>query len=239
MVQPQDNHLNEMVLQLQTALADAVTDSQFQRFKEEVRNKLAELEGAQGKLATDHEEDVKKLEDMFIERDIEAKRLNEGMAQLEEQAKEAAAQVERKHNIAIARFQEVKKGLENLREDMEFYQSLLTDKEKGTEGKKEGENTEGQVGQVDSKAIEDLKRHTHNKLHDQRAYLVGLIRDLEKKMQAASSVNQEIANIWDKTNQINLLMGRKADNEDMKKQMAYLEKKMAKVLTQLSKPDDT
>ena len=34
MVQPQDNHLNEMVLQLQTALADAVTDSQFQRFKE-------------------------------------------------------------------------------------------------------------------------------------------------------------------------------------------------------------
>ena len=73
---------------------------------------------------------------------------------------------------------------------MEFYQSLLTEKDKGSEGKNQGEGNITEVPQLDSKAIENLKRQTHNKLHDQRAYLVGLIRDIEKKMQAASSVNQ-------------------------------------------------
>ena len=49
-------------------------------------------------------------------------------------------------------------------------------------------------------AIEDLKRYFNNKMHDQRAYLVGLVRDLEKKQNSASNVHQEIANIWDKLN---------------------------------------
>lgn len=53
---------------------------------------------------------------------------------------------------------------------------------------------------VDAKAIEELKRYFNNKMHDQRAYLVGLVRDLEKKMNAGSGVSQEIANIWDKIN---------------------------------------
>jgi hypothetical protein len=38
--------------------------------------------------------------------------------------------------------------------------------------------------------LEDLKRYFNNKLHDQRAYLIGLVRDLEKKQQAAGGVNQ-------------------------------------------------
>lgn len=51
--------------------------------------------------------------------------------------------------------------------------------------------TEGQGGSgVDPKALEDLKKYFNNKLHDQRAYLVGLIRDLEKKQNSASAVNQ-------------------------------------------------
>ena len=53
---------------------------------------------------------------------------------------------------------------------------------------------------VDPKALEDLKKYFNNKLHDQRAYLVGLIRDLQKKQNSASAVNQEIANLWDKAN---------------------------------------
>ena len=33
-------------------------------------------------------------------------------------------QADRKHNIAIARIEELKKNLQNLREDVEFYQSM-------------------------------------------------------------------------------------------------------------------
>jgi hypothetical protein len=43
---------------------------------------------------------------------------------------------------------------------------------------------------VDGKAIEDLKRYFNNKMHDQRAYLVGLVRDLEKKQNAGHNINQ-------------------------------------------------
>ena len=53
---------------------------------------------------------------------------------------------------------------------------------------------------MDGKALEELKKYFNNKLHDQRAYLVGLIRDLEKKQNSACGVNQEIANLWDKIN---------------------------------------
>jgi hypothetical protein len=75
---------------------------------------------------------------------------------------------------------------------------------------------------VDPKALEDLKKYFNNKLHDQRAYLVGLIRDLEKKQNSASSVNQEIANLWDKANELGTFLGKKADGEDIKKSLVYL-----------------
>jgi hypothetical protein len=64
---------------------------------------------------------------------------------------------------------------------------------------------------VDPKALEDLKKYFNNKLHDQRAYLVGLIRDLEKKQNSASAVNQEIANLWDKANELATFLGKKGD----------------------------
>lgn len=67
-------------------------------------------------------------------------------------------------------------------------------KDKKTEAnKKEGTEQEVTVEKdhsVDSKALEDLKKYFNNKLHDQRAYLVGLIRDLQKKQYSASGVNQ-------------------------------------------------
>lgn len=36
-------------------------------------------------------------------------------------------------------------------------------------------------GKFDSVGVEELKKYFNRKLHDQRAYLLGLIRDLEKK----------------------------------------------------------
>jgi hypothetical protein len=96
---------------------------------------------------------------------------------------------------------------------------------KGEEGKKacsEGENkTEKDTG-IDPKALEELKKYFNNKLHDQRAYLVGLVRDLEKKQNSANSVNQEIANLWEKINEINIFLNKKGDAEDIKKNLVYL-----------------
>ena len=91
---------------------------------------------------------------------------------------------------------------------------------------------------VDTKAIEDLKRYFNNKMHDQRAYLIGLVRDLEKKMNASSGFSQEIANIWDKINELGLFMGRKADGDDVKKNLIFLEKKISRLGAQFMKSDD-
>ena len=125
----------------------------------------------------------------------------------------------------LARIEELKKGLQNLREDVEFYQSLNSKAEDKEKEKKAGEtDTSGEnaVKMVDNKAIDDLKRYFNNKMHDQRAYLVGLIRDLQKKHNSANNINQEIANIWDKLNELGLFLNRKADGEDIKKNILYL-----------------
>lgn len=49
-----------------------------------------------------------------------------------------------------------------------------------------------------------------------------MIRDLEKKLSASSAFQQEIANLWDKLNEINLFLTKKADFEDTKKNIIYL-----------------
>lgn len=121
---------------------------------------------------------------MFINKDVEAARLGELIASTTESIRENHSQAERKHNIAIARIEELKKNLQNLREDVEFYQAMNTENKeskKAEESKKsdEGKGDEARrEGLVESRALEDLKKYFNNKLHDQRAYLVGLIRDL-------------------------------------------------------------
>ena len=136
----------------------------------------------------------------------------------------------------------MKKGLQNLREDVEFYQSLNSEnkEKKTTDGDKSGDSNETIVKEkmVDGKAIEDLKRYFNNKMHDQRAYLVGLVRDLEKKQNAGHNINQEIANIWDKLNELNVFLNKKADGDDIKKSLVYLEKKINRLGAQLMKADD-
>lgn len=125
---------------------------------------------------------------------------------------------------------------------MEFYQSLNSEnkEKKTTDGDKSGDSNETIVKEkmVDGKAIEDLKRYFNNKMHDQRAYLVGLVRDLEKKQNAGHNINQEIANIWDKLNELNVFLNKKADGDDIKKSLVYLEKKINRLGAQLMKADD-
>ena len=75
-------------------------------------------------------------------------------------------------------------------------------------------------------------------MHDQRAYLVGLIRDLEKKQNSASGIGQEIVNLWDRLNELNVFLGKKADGEDVKKSMLYLEKRLSKLGSQFIKTED-
>ena len=61
---------------------------------------------------------------MLISKDIDINRLGEQITSTNEVIKENNAQAERKNNILLARIEELKKGLQNLREDVEFYQSL-------------------------------------------------------------------------------------------------------------------
>jgi hypothetical protein len=55
---------------------------------------------------------------MFINKDLDFTRLGELIASTSETIKENHSQAERKHNIAIARAEELKKNLQNLREDV-------------------------------------------------------------------------------------------------------------------------
>ena len=64
---------------------------------------------------------------MFINKDIDINRLGESINATQEIVKENNAQADRKHNIAMARIQELKKNLQNLREDVEFYQAMNTE----------------------------------------------------------------------------------------------------------------
>lgn len=82
---------------------------------------------------------------MFINKDLDINRLGELINSTSDVIKENNAQADRKHNIAIARIEEIKKGLQNLREDVEFYQSMNTEKEKKT-NETEKEKTQGKEG---------------------------------------------------------------------------------------------
>lgn len=65
---------------------------------------------------------------MLINKDLDINRLGELITSTQEVIKENNAQADRKHNIAIARIEQLKKNLQNLREDVEFYQSMNADK---------------------------------------------------------------------------------------------------------------
>ena len=85
---------------------------------------------------------------------------------------------------------------------------------------------------------EDLKKYITRKLHDQRTYLLGLIRDLEKKSNNKNNLDQDISNIWDKFSEINLFLNKKANEEDIKKNLNYLEKKLAAIYNRLLNTDE-
>ena len=77
---------------------------------------------------------------MFISKDIDMNRLGDQINANAEIMQENNAQAERKHNIVMARIEELKKGLQNLREDVEFYQSMnaKAEEKKPSEADKNG-----------------------------------------------------------------------------------------------------
>ncbi len=71
-------------------------------------------------------------------------------------------------------------------------------------------------------------------MHDQRTYLLGLIRDLEKKSGNKNNYEQDLVNVWDKLGEINLFLNKKANEDDIKKSLAYYEKKLANLYQKLT-----
>lgn len=59
------------------------------------------------------------------------------------------------------------------------------------------------------KNLDDIKKYFHHKLHDQRSYLLGMIRDLQRKINGKNNSDQDIVNIWDKIAEVNLFLGKK------------------------------
>ena len=88
---------------------------------------------------------------------------------------------------------------------------------------------------MDDKALEALKKYFSGKTHDLRTNLLGLIRDLEKKLNTKSNGEQEVVKIWDRLNELNLFMNKKADQDDTKKTFIYLEKKINRLNTVMFK----
>lgn len=118
--------LTDKLANLQASLQGFVTESEFNRFKGESREKQEELERKLSKLEGEFQEEIKKIYDMLINKDLDINRLGQMINSTQEVIKENAAQADRKHNIAMARIQELKKNLQNLRQDVEFYQAMNT-----------------------------------------------------------------------------------------------------------------
>lgn len=89
-----------------------------------------------------------------------------------------------------------------------------------------------------SKSAEELKKYVNRKLHDQRSYLLGLIRDLEKKSGNKGPAEQDLSNMWDKLAEISLFLSKKANEEDIKKNLTYLEKKLAALYQRMTATDE-
>lgn len=54
------------------------------------------------------------------------KESDERMETIASSLRDVAAQADRKHNIAVAKVDELRKNMQNLREDIEFYQNLAS-----------------------------------------------------------------------------------------------------------------
>lgn len=139
-----------------------------------------------------------------------------------------SSQCERKNNIGMSRCEELKKNLQNLREDLEFYKSM--NQTSSVEPKISiqpicdtgDDENKHRSGEDTSKSAEELKKYVNRKLHDQRTYLLGLIRDLEKKSGNKNNLEQDFVGLWDKLAEINLFLNKKANEDDVKKSLSFL-----------------
>ena len=169
-----------------------------------------------------YDEEIRKLYELIDSlKNSDLAEVKKEIEDIKEAADEKNSQWERKHNIVLSKIEELKKNIQNLREDVEFYQNMNSQN-----SEQKGNNVTIEEGksnvEIDNKELERLKKSLNNKIHDQRLYLLGLIRDLERKLSPKGSVEQEVVGIWDRISEMNLFLNKKADADDIKKTMAYL-----------------
>lgn len=93
----------------------------------------------------------------------------------------------------MSKIEELKKSLQNLREDMEFYQSMADEKKNAPviiQSKESKEEPKRSSSNLNDKNLDDLKKFFAGKIQDLRTNLIGMIRDVEKKLNNRSSVDQ-------------------------------------------------
>jgi hypothetical protein len=64
------------------------------------------------------------------------------------------------------------------------------------------------------------------------------LKDFDRKSNNKNTFEQDIAMLFDKIGEIKLFLSKKADADDTKKSILYLEKKMSVALSSLATDDD-
>lgn len=64
------------------------------------------------------------------------------------------------------------------------------------------------------------------------------MKDFDRKSNNKNTFEQDIAMLFDKIGEIKLFLSKKADADDTKKSILYLEKKMSVALSSLATDDD-
>jgi chromosome segregation ATPase len=236
-----NQQINDRISKLQAAIQGLVTEAEFRRLKEEVQDRLAAIDSDNESIRKELKEEVQMLTEILDNKEVQLCTIQKEVEEMREKLNNLDSQCDRKNNIAISRHEELKKALQNLKEDLEFYKSM--NQNGAMEPKTDiqaigGADEEEKKAKPSDKSVEDLKRYVNRKLHDQRTYLLGLIRDLEKKSGGKSNLDQDLAGLWDKLAEVNLFLHKKANEEDVRKNLGYLEKKLAAIYQKITSSEE-
>lgn len=151
---------------------------------------------------------------------------------------------DKRHNVLNAKHDELRKEVQYLKEDLEYYKNNFTKVDTAGSGSlhaKTEDDGKGDRSALEAlrKKTEDMKREYTNKLHDLRSELINAIRDFERRMSSKGNSEQELGFLQDKMEEMRLYLSRKADVEDTKKSLVYLDKKLSVLMSSLNRDDET
>jgi len=147
--------------------------------------------------------------------------------------------------VLNSKLDELKNDVQYVKEDLEYYKNTLT-KVDNTGGAtslykidEDGGKTDKSALDAIRKKMDEMKREYTNKLHDLRSELINAIRDFERKMSNRSNTEQEFSVFQDKLEEMKLYLSRKADVEDTKKSLIYLDKKLSVLMNSLNRDEES